>query len=127
VSRKKNIGNLGESLVKELLEIQGWQILATQWHCRWGELDIVASDRHWLIFVEVKTRSTGNLDLNGALAITMPKQKKLHLSALEFLGHNPQLASLSCRFDVALVAANSEDGNLELITYIESAFSVTEP
>lgn len=122
---KKYLGNLGENLVKELLEIQGWRILATQWHCRWGELDIVASDRHWLIFVEVKTRSIGNWDLNGALAVNKSKQKKLYLSALDFLGHNPQLTSLDCRFDVALVIANSFNDTLELRTYIESAFSVT--
>jgi putative endonuclease len=123
---QKNIGNLGENLIRELLKVQGWQILATQWRCRWGELDIVARDRYWLIFVEVKTRSLNNLDLNGALAVNKSKQKKLYLSALEFLGRNPQLASLSCRFDVALVMADSHNGNFELQTYIESAFSIPD-
>jgi putative endonuclease len=123
----KVLGNLGENLVAELLKVQGWQILATQWHCVWGELDIVASDRHWLIFVEVKTRSDGNWDLDGASAITKSKQKKLSLSALEFLSLNPQLAQLNCRFDVALVSANTRieenQSNLQLHTYIESAFN----
>lgn len=119
--QKKILGNLGENLVAELLKAQGWQILATQWHCRWGELDIVACDRQWLIFVEVKTRSPNNWDLNGALAISKSKQKKIHLSALDFLRWHPQLCDLSCRFDVALVTMNV---NLELYNYIPSAFSV---
>jgi putative endonuclease len=126
----KALGNLGENLVIELLKAQGWQILATQWHCPWGELDIVASDRlTWLIFVEVKTRSFVNWDLNGAMAITKSKQKKLHLSALEFLGMHPQLSHLSCRFDVALVTSKLTIRglkNLALHTYIESAFTVEE-
>lgn len=121
------LGDLGENLVTELLKARGWQILATQWHCVWGELDIVARDRDWLIFVEVKTRSLGNWDLNGALAITKSKQKKLELSALEFLSLNPQLDRLNCRFDVALVKANAKYLNkfpLQLHNYIEAAFNV---
>jgi putative endonuclease len=127
---KKVLGNLGENLVTELLKTQGWQILATQWHCRWGELDIVACDRQWLIFVEVKTRSLGNWDLNGALAITKSKQRKIYLAALKFLGLNPHLANLSCRFDVALVVnklnANRNISDLYLHDYIESAFNGEE-
>jgi len=122
--QKKILGNLGENLVTELLKAQGWQILATQWHCRWGELDIVACDREWLIFVEVKTRTPNNWDLNGALAISKSKQKKIHLSALDFLRCHPQLYDLSCRFDVALVTMNGKNEDLELYSYIASAFSV---
>jgi putative endonuclease len=130
---KKVLGNLGENLVTELLKAQGWQILATQWHCRWGEVDIVACDRQWLIFVEVKTRSAGNWDLNGALAITKSKQRKIYLAAQKFLGLNPHLANLSCRFDVALVvnqlnARQKISGitDLHLHDYIEAAFSGEE-
>ena len=125
---KKVLGNLGENLITELLKAQGWQILATQWHCRFGELDIVACDRRWLIFIEVKTRSVNNWDLNGALAITKSKQRKIYLAALKFLELNPHLANLSCRFDVALVVnqlntSQNIDTNLVLYDYIESAFN----
>jgi putative endonuclease len=127
--RAKALGNLGENLVIDLLKAQGWLILAQQWHCAWGELDIVACDRHWLIFVEVKTRSLGNWDANGALAVSKSKQKKLCLAALEFLGQYPHLANLDCRFDVALVAARltvlGED-HVYLQNYLEAAFSAEE-
>jgi len=126
----KAVGDRGENLVAQLLKNNGWQILATQWRCRWGELDLIACDRHWLIFVEVKTRSDRNWDANGSLAITSQKQAKIIKSASEFLVKHPQLAHLSCRFDVALVRhtinhdqlSKMPTSNFYLQTYIEQAF-----
>lgn len=118
----KKVGDRGEILVAQLLQANGWKILATQWHCRWGELDLVVCDRQWLLFVEVKTRSDRNWDADGRLAITAQKQAKLIKSASEFLGQNQQLATLSCRFDVALV--HRVDTDFWLQTYIEQAFVV---
>jgi putative endonuclease len=116
------IGNKGENFVVDLLQTNGWQVIATQWKCRWGEIDIIAYDRNWLIFVEVKTRSDRNWDQNGALAISMRKQQKLYKTASEFLSHHPNLESLSCRFDVALVRCAKE--SLDLEGYLEAAFTL---
>jgi putative endonuclease len=121
----KQTGNAGENLVADLLKANGWQIIATQWHCRWGELDIVACDQTWLLFVEVKTRSCNNWDESGLLAITTQKQRKLYRSALEFLKLHPDLANLDCRFDIALVQkTKTNTNNLSLKHYIEAGFSV---
>ena len=114
------LGSQGEQFVIEFLQTQGWQILEHQWHCIWGEIDIIACDRQWLIFVEVKTRSGGNWDHNGVLAITKSKQQKICVSALSYLSLFPELVNLDMRFDVALVMAEPQ---LELYAYIESAFS----
>jgi putative endonuclease len=122
----KQVGNAGENLVAELLKANGWQVIVIQWHCRWGELDIVARDRTWLIFVEVKTRGDRNWDEGGLLAISPQKQRKLYLAALEFLKRHPQLAHLDCRFDIALVQRIEINNRqmLELQEYVEAGFSV---
>jgi len=116
----KAAGDRGEILVAQLLQANGWKILATQWRCRWGELDVIACDRQWLLFVEVKTRSDRNWDADGSLAITQQKQIKIVKTASMFLSEHPQLEKLNCRFDVALV--RSTNAAFYLQSYIEQAF-----
>ena len=109
MSKSKVIGSLGEKLVSHWLETQGWEILHHQWHCRYGEIDLIAvetgeSGIKTLSFIEVKTRSQRNWDLGGLLAITPKKQAKIIQSAELFLSDRPQFLEYPCRFDVALVS-----------------------
>lgn len=106
---RATIGILGEELVVDWLRLQEWQILHQRWHCRFGEIDVVAYSQalQCVTFVEVKTRSKGNWDEDGLLAITSGKQKKLWQTAQLFLVAYPDLAILPCRFDVALVRCQS--------------------
>ncbi|MBM0740483.1 YraN family protein [Phormidium sp. CLA17] len=119
------LGSLGEDFVAQWAEAQGWFILERRWHCRWGELDIIMAQRspnplpnaaQWSLvaFVEIKTRSSGNWDENGALAITPHKQAKLWRAAELFLSAHPALAELPCRFDVALVIGKRLRGEIDL-------------
>lgn len=131
------LGTLGEALVADWLQTQNWLILARQWHCRGGELDLVAQrstpDQQQftgIAFVEVKTRTRGHWDADGILAVTPQKQAKLCHAAQLYLMTYPALAHLPCRFDVALVAARrmptpvaSSPYTLKLQAYLAGAFS----
>ncbi|MBE9124251.1 YraN family protein [Tychonema sp. LEGE 07199] len=126
----RDLGTLGENLVAEWLQQQGWEILHRQYHCRWGEIDIIALGRDeasyqnrgiphrqfpTLAFVEVKTRRRGNWDIGGMLAVSAAKQAKLWQTAEIFLSTRPDLANNSCRFDVALVRCEPSRQNIKQI------------
>ena len=101
----KEIGTLGEQLIGRWLQLQNYDLIQRNWHCRWGEIDLIAQDKltHAIAFVEVKTRSKNNWDENGLLAVNHSKQQKLLKTASLFIAKYPKLAELPCRFDVGIV------------------------
>ena len=71
------IGALGEQLAVEHLQGLGLRIVARNWRCRYGELDVIATEgAHTLVFVEVKTR-TGDYFGGVAEAVTQQKVRRI--------------------------------------------------
>lgn len=94
-------GRLAERLCRWHLRLRGWRILASDWRCPSGEIDIIARRRGVLAAIEVKSRPDF---ATGAFAI-VPRQQRRIARALEaFLAIRPDLAPLALRFDVMLVA-----------------------
>lgn len=117
---RKLLGRWGEDVVARDLRSKGCTILAAGWHCRWGEIDLIASDGKYLRIVEVKLRK--NADFAQAReAVDRRKQDKLRAAAGFYLASHP--TSLQPRFDVAEVyAPEGMATQAPRINYIEDAF-----
>lgn len=117
---RKLLGRWGESLVAEELRKKGCTILAAGWHCRLGEIDLIAADKTYLRFVEVKLRRDARF-AQAREAVDARKQEKLRVSAQLYLAWNPTV--LQPRFDVAEVYAPEGTATKEpRLIYIENAF-----
>ena len=120
VRNKRETGNLGEDAVCAYLERQGAEILCRNYTVRGGEIDIIARQSDWLLFVEVKTRRAGAVQ-TGADAVTMKKQHFIIRTAEQYLLKNP--CDLQPRFDVAEVEYSG--AFVRHIEYIENAFDAS--
>ena len=119
MSTAKAAGNRGEAEVARLLRKRGCTLLASQWRCRFGEIDLVAKDRQGMLhFVEVKLRSNLSVGLPREF-VDARKQEKLRLAAAAYLSRYE--LDLSACFDVAEVYAD-ENGAIRKVEYIENAF-----
>ncbi|AFZ46890.1 Uncharacterized protein family UPF0102 [Cyanobacterium stanieri PCC 7202] len=115
------IGELGEEVVALWLTQQHYRILYHRWHCRWGEIDLIALDEkiNQLVFIEVKTRQPKNWDHDGLDMVNVGKQKKINITAQVFLSQHPPWQNYSCRFDLILVTYISRKNN-----YLQDTFKV---
>ena len=114
----RRLGQWGEEQVANRLLRQGWRIVGRNFRCRLGELDIIAENGIYLVFVEVKLRKDGRYGA-ACEAVTPSKQRKLRLTAEFYLLKNP--TGLQPRFDVAEVYP-ADAGGRRQIKYITNAF-----
>jgi putative endonuclease len=83
--RRRALGRQGEDLAAVYLARQGCDIITRNWRTRSGELDIVARDGDWLVFVEVRTRRIGSgasVPALGSPEESVTPRKQLQLVAL---------------------------------------------
>ena len=101
-----NRGAAAETLAADFLARRGVEIIARNYRCRGGEIDLIARDRDMLVFVEVRLRSS--VAFGGAAAsITATKRRRLARAAghyLAKLGREPP-----CRFDAILLDSLDPD------------------
>lgn len=92
-------GDAAEQAAADFLEAQGLHLVARNYRCLRGELDLIAEQGEALVFVEVRLRSRG--DFGGGLAsVDWRKQQRLIAAAQHFLQQHPRMADRPCRFDV---------------------------
>ena len=98
---KDAVGRYGEDVAARHLVDAGLHIVARNWRCPEGEIDIVARDRGVLVICEVKTRSGLGFGL-PAEAITRKKADRLRRLALRWMAEHPA-GGADVRFDVVSV------------------------
>lgn len=92
------VGAIWEQAAQTTLERAGLRLVARNWHCRYGELDLIMRDGEALVFVEVRYRDAA-ASTDGTESISPAKRRRLIRAADMFLAAHPIYAQSPCRFD----------------------------
>ena len=120
MARSKIAGAWGEAVAAEYLRKKHYRIVAQGYHSRFGEIDLIAENRKFLVFVEVKLRKNGNFAAAREY-VDRHKQDKIRVTASMYLSQNP--TNLQPRFDIIEIYA--PEGHLTekpAIEHMEDAF-----
>ena len=97
-----------------------YKILASGYRCRFGEIDLIVSNRSYLVFVEVKLRKSADFAAAREY-VDGRKQDRLRATASMYLAQNP--TNLRCRFDIIEIYAPDGMNTVHPeINHMEDAF-----
>ncbi len=115
-------GAVGEVLAARYLRRKGYTILSANYRTRFGEIDIIAANKKYIAFVEVKQRGSAAI-YTPQEAVTPVKQRKLLRTALLYLQTHADI-DLQPRFDViSIVMADGDDPmQVKQLTHFPAAF-----
>ncbi len=114
---KKSLGGRGEDFAAEYYKRLGFSVTARNYSCRGGEIDIIAENSEYIIFVEVKTRSQNTL-YSPSQAVDFKKQKRLCIAAMKYITEKE--IEKQPQFDV--FEAYAQNGRIYKVNRIENAF-----
>ncbi|EZQ19786.1 YraN family protein [Pseudomonas sp. G11-1] len=117
---KQRTGNQAERASERLLISAGLRLLARNYRCKQGELDLVMRDADTVVFVEVRYRRRNQWG-DAVETVDWRKQKRLIAAAHHYLLTHPHLVNQSCRFDV--VAATGDPADPASYRWIREAFT----
>jgi putative endonuclease len=113
-------GRFGEEAAASYLKKKRYKLLGMNYRTRLGEVDLIAADRRFVIFVEVKLRRSDTFAAAREF-VTKPKQQRVIAAAQSWLQANP--TQLQPRFDVIEVYAPEGENTAAMrINHIENAF-----
>ncbi|HSX39898.1 MAG TPA: YraN family protein [Candidatus Saccharimonadales bacterium] len=117
--RNELIGKQGENIARNYLTSHNYIILAQNWTCHWGEIDLIALIGKVLVFVEVKYRSTNKF---GSAYEAFNRYKQLHLkrSINIYLQMHSQINS---NWQLDLICIDKEDQKFVLTHYKKIDFN----
>ncbi|MBQ3261852.1 MAG: YraN family protein [Oscillospiraceae bacterium] len=116
----KSTGKWGEAQAEKFLRKQGYRTVERNWSCRFGEIDLIVSDREYLVFVEVKTRKSAEF-AEAREFVGTGKQRRVRAAASLWLASHE--TDLQPRFDVIEIYGTEDMPYRKLqIRQIENAF-----
>lgn len=120
MGRNNLLGAWGEALAADYLRKKRYTILSTNYRTRLGEIDLVASNRRYLVFVEVKLRKNADFAM-GREFVDARKRDKIRKTALLYLSSHP--TELQPRFDIIeIYAPEGLETRHPEINHLEDAF-----
>ena len=99
---KRTIGTTYEQVALKFLQKKGYEILETNFRCRFGEIDLIAKDGEYLVFVEVKFRSSKESGTPQE-AVDYKKQRIISKVATFYCMKHNCYDQIPCRFDVVAI------------------------
>ena len=122
MGRNNLLGAWGEALAAEYLRKKRYTILSTNYRTRLGEIDLVASNRRYLVFVEVKLRKNADFAM-GREFVDARKRDKIRKTALLYLSSHP--TELQPRFDIIEIYLKKKSQFApQKLTHIKGAFEL---
>lgn len=115
---RQRLGRWGERVAATYLESIGNEVIARNWRCRHGEIDLVLRDRDTIVFVEVKTRRGRDFGAPEEALTPRKAQKLLELGQQYIADH--ELADSAWRIDLVAVELD-QDGHLIRCDHIPNA------
>jgi putative endonuclease len=111
---RKALGSRGEDLAVRYLKKRGFKVIERNYHCQWGEIDLIAREKNTLVFVEIKARSSSEYGLPQD-AVDRFKQKKLIEVARAYMAERHLTEDIPARFDVVAIHLTPAGPHIELI------------
>jgi len=105
---RQGLGRRGEDLAAAWYADHGYEVLARNWRCRAGELDLIVAQGRLVVFCEVKSRASDRFGA-PAEAVTRAKQTRIRRLAARWLEDEAPVRPRAIRFDVACVLDGSVD------------------
>jgi len=113
-------GQAYERIATNYLKQKGLVLVENNYHCRFGEIDLIMMQQDILCFIEVKYRKGS--DFGGAAAtIHRKKQQKIIKTAQIYLSQNSRFKNQNCRFDAIIIQQPAIGNNMDL-NWIQNAF-----
>lgn len=120
MGRNNLLGAWGEALAADYLRKKHYKIVASRYRSRFGEVDLVAENRKYLVFVEVKLRKSADF-ATAREFVTRSKQDKVRMTASIYLSQFP--TNRQPRFDIIEIYAPEGTQTKEpIIEHMEDAF-----